>query len=442
MDFIVPFAVKVFGFDLTLRQFLVADFPAFLVSAFIDPGMDFQTRFRRRRPNRFDYDLQGLQRHALPVPRDVAEQAVLDLVPLARPRRIMTHLDDQPRLVRPLLEFPLPQPAPRAIAATAVGGDQHSLRRAILLAPQLLPPTPDRPDRKLRGVVADPHRDPRRIPANIVRAIRHRFAQLRIGKIVRLDGLRISLRPLRFARILQVSEHFLLLGVHRNGRFTTPLAGRHAIADVAKLTVPIRMVTAFPRLAIALQTVVQRHEHPPHRGRADGVALRLQLGRQTMGTLDRPPQRVRRRASRRGIDQTLQRLPQVRLGRRPRLATAAPATLTRGRKRIAIVPLEPTVADRAVREARRQGHGGDSTPSQDLGFDGGPAPSSPLVQLIEQVDKLVANRCNCTRVLHSNRMTETKELTQGQFGSLFWRGSLPNARLPRRCFEPKRGACV
>ena len=44
-----------------------------------------------------------------------------------------------------------------------------------------------------------------------------------------------------------------------------PLAGIHPLRDVAKLAISIWMLNAFPRLAIALQAVFHRHQHPPHR---------------------------------------------------------------------------------------------------------------------------------------------------------------------------------
>ena len=88
MDFIVPFTMVGVALDLAFRQFLIADFSSFLIRTFVDPRMDFQSCFRRRRGDRFDHDLQRLQRRPLPILRDVAEQTMLDLVPLARARRI------------------------------------------------------------------------------------------------------------------------------------------------------------------------------------------------------------------------------------------------------------------------------------------------------------------------------------------------------------------
>jgi hypothetical protein len=47
---------------------------------------------------------------------------VLYLVPLARPRREMTHRDTESRLVSQALQRNFPQPNSRAVASAAIGG--------------------------------------------------------------------------------------------------------------------------------------------------------------------------------------------------------------------------------------------------------------------------------------------------------------------------------
>jgi len=100
--------------------------------------------------------------------------------------------------------------------------------------------------------VTDAHRHARLVAVNVVHAVRHGLAQFRIGKVVRLHLARFALGPIRWPRILQVSQHFLLLGIDRQRRLAPTLAGQDALRDPAKLAVPIRVLTAFPRLAIAL----------------------------------------------------------------------------------------------------------------------------------------------------------------------------------------------
>src|SRR5260370_9539197 len=117
MDFVVPFAMIRIAFDIALSQLLITYFPALLVGALVDPRMDFQSRFCGRRADRFNHDFQGLQRRPLPVPRNVAEHPMLDLVPLARSRRILADPDAQPRLAGPFLPLPFPPPSPRTVSA-------------------------------------------------------------------------------------------------------------------------------------------------------------------------------------------------------------------------------------------------------------------------------------------------------------------------------------
>jgi len=68
--------------------------------------MDFQAGICCRGPNQTDHDFQW---HALPGPRDMAERPMLNLVPLARPRWIVTQFKLQPGFIGELLKNPAPQ---------------------------------------------------------------------------------------------------------------------------------------------------------------------------------------------------------------------------------------------------------------------------------------------------------------------------------------------
>src|SRR5256886_3584375 len=59
----------------------------------------------------------------------------------------------------------------------------------------------------------------------------------------------------RAAGVLEVPDQFLLLGIHRDRRLLPPLGRPHAPRDVAKLRVPVHVLTAFARLDVALQAV-------------------------------------------------------------------------------------------------------------------------------------------------------------------------------------------
>jgi len=63
----------------------VADDLARGISPLVELGLDAKAGRCARVPNQFDHGFPGAERLAAPVLRDVAEEAVLDLVPLARP---------------------------------------------------------------------------------------------------------------------------------------------------------------------------------------------------------------------------------------------------------------------------------------------------------------------------------------------------------------------
>jgi hypothetical protein len=94
---------------------------------------------------------------------------------------------------------------------------------------------------------------------------------------VRLDLLRIALGPIGSSRVLEVSPHFLLFRIDRDGRFVTPFAGRNTAGDMAKLPVSISMLRPLARLANALQAVAHRLQHLPYRCDDHGVSLLAQF---------------------------------------------------------------------------------------------------------------------------------------------------------------------
>ena len=73
-----------------------ADLDAFLVAACVECALDFQAGLGRRRADQLDYGKAIRERPAAPVLRDMAEQPVLDLVPLRRARRIVVDADREP----------------------------------------------------------------------------------------------------------------------------------------------------------------------------------------------------------------------------------------------------------------------------------------------------------------------------------------------------------
>jgi hypothetical protein len=92
------------------RHFRIGDHYAFGISVGIEFAADRKTFFRRGVGDQCDHDLQPDERHGAPVLGDVAEHAMLDLVPFGSAWRIMADLNDQAGFVGELLERRLPEP--------------------------------------------------------------------------------------------------------------------------------------------------------------------------------------------------------------------------------------------------------------------------------------------------------------------------------------------
>src|SRR5262249_60143452 len=119
-DRVVPLAVDLCRADLHGSQFLVRDLDPGGVRVAVEFRLHPQARFRPGVRDQIDDDLVAGQRTATPVDGDLTEQAVLDLVPLARPRWEMADRNGQPQFVRQALQRHLPQPVAAPITPTAV----------------------------------------------------------------------------------------------------------------------------------------------------------------------------------------------------------------------------------------------------------------------------------------------------------------------------------
>ena len=83
------------------------------VAAFVELGFDSQAGGGPGVPDQGHHGFERAQRAPAPVLRDVTEQAVLDLVPLARARREVRHMDGEAQGVGEALEAGLPRARPK-----------------------------------------------------------------------------------------------------------------------------------------------------------------------------------------------------------------------------------------------------------------------------------------------------------------------------------------
>jgi hypothetical protein len=151
----------------------IADFDALLVGCGIERALDFQAGFGRRRSNQLDHGQTIDEWSPAPGLGNVAEQAVLDLIPLRRAGRIVMDVEHEPRLVSELLQLDFPQPDTRSIRAATIGRDRQLAGFRIALAPHRVEPAADGGDGELSRVACDPDAHPSCIGANVVHAIRH-----------------------------------------------------------------------------------------------------------------------------------------------------------------------------------------------------------------------------------------------------------------------------
>ena len=107
---------------------------------------------------------------------------MLDLVPFARSRREMANGNGKVCFVRQLLQFQLPEPQPRTVAAAVVRRYQQALRFGIQGLTFMAPPASNGRHGKRSGVVIRPHVHESRVALQVIDAV-----GVRTGNVVPLD---------------------------------------------------------------------------------------------------------------------------------------------------------------------------------------------------------------------------------------------------------------
>src|SRR5713226_6423177 len=115
-DRVVPVPVKRVGPQADGLQGVAADLEAGGIAGRVEPRPHAEARGGRRGRDQVHNDRVAEEGLASPVLADEGEQAVFDLVPLARAGREMAHRDGQAEAVRQLLQLDLPQPQAGAVA--------------------------------------------------------------------------------------------------------------------------------------------------------------------------------------------------------------------------------------------------------------------------------------------------------------------------------------
>ena len=109
--------MEIIAFDVEPFHLGVADFDALFVGPRIERTLDLQSGLCGRGANKLDDGETIRKGSATPVLRDVAEHAVLDLIPLGCAGRIVVDMEHKPSLVGELLQLNLPEPHARTVRA-------------------------------------------------------------------------------------------------------------------------------------------------------------------------------------------------------------------------------------------------------------------------------------------------------------------------------------
>jgi ribosomal protein S18 acetylase RimI-like enzyme len=242
----------------------IDDFDTLFVGGGVERAFDPQAGLGGRGGNQLDHAHAIDEGAPAPGLRDVAEQAMLDLIPLRGARRIMMDMEPEAGLVGELLQLDLQQPDTRSIRAAAIGRDRQFAGFRVALAPHRVEPAAGGGDGELSRVARDPDAHPPGIGANVVDAIRHDLAEFLVLEVVLLHALRIAFRAIVGASVLMVADQLFLLGVDRNDGLPRRLCGDRLNVDVLELRIAVGMLGALVGLAVRLPTVAEPRQQSLH----------------------------------------------------------------------------------------------------------------------------------------------------------------------------------
>src|SRR2546427_2093953 len=154
---LVPTPLKAMRRGSNLPHLSVLDLLPRLVFPCIQNRLDGQPTLGRGSSDEVHDGLETDERPPLPVHADEGEEPMLDLVPLARSRRVVTDRNRHPHLIRELLEMKFPCSKATSVASTGIRADQNAPRRRIGLPSQHPPPTADALHCKVRRLRCGSH---------------------------------------------------------------------------------------------------------------------------------------------------------------------------------------------------------------------------------------------------------------------------------------------
>src|SRR5580704_6783204 len=156
------------------------------------------------------------------------------------------------------------------------------------LLAHLAPPTFERRNRELRGVMIDAHADPSLVAHGVVDAVRDDLAETLVDEVVHADGLRLAFALPLTPAVLEVAHELLFLGVHGYDGLSALHERLRGAVDVLELRVAIRRLPSLPGLADDLEAVLELVQKSAHHRRAHLVAPCTKLGGKLVLALARP----------------------------------------------------------------------------------------------------------------------------------------------------------
>src|SRR6266571_4362769 len=215
---------------------------------------------------------------------------MLNLVPFAGAWRKVADGKRQSGLIRKCLQLQFPESQPRTITAPAIGSDQKCVGSGIELSAFKAPPTTNRCNCKRSRVMVGANVHKSYVAPQVVDAIGKGPRHFGTREVVPLDRLGLFGRKPLLAGIRVVAHQFFLLGVYRYNRPSSPQSPLHAVVDMPKLGIPIRVILAFLQFAITLEAVVLLVEELSYSHIADRMILLAEFGSERPRAFADPPQ--------------------------------------------------------------------------------------------------------------------------------------------------------
>ena len=144
----------------------------------------------------------------------------------------------------------LPRPGPVAVGAARVRGDQQPPGCRVVAAAGRLPPAADRLYGERGGVMVGAHVHPAGIRRHVINTVGDALAHAVNGEVMRAGGRGLVLGAPLPARVGELTDELLFLGIHADHRVPGALMVLDLLADVPELRVPVRAARSLEGLAL------------------------------------------------------------------------------------------------------------------------------------------------------------------------------------------------